>query len=554
MLFKLLLALTLVMVFLGCNQPKNTLIEGTFDENFKKKNELADQELQTWQYKDIETDTIPGISLDRAYTYVLKRQKAKDDVIVAIIDSGTDIYHDDMEGHIWTNDDETNGNKTDDDGNGYIDDIHGWNFIGNTSGENLLYANLELARIIRKYKAQFNDKPEEEISSDELDTYQKYKRLLEEYNEELEDIKNHQKRANSLVERLEQAQKFVNGKLGKKSHTLEELEKIVAQDSMEEKHLAFIKNLIANDLIPQDYYNYRESNNNRFNYNMNLNYDDRQIVGDDPYNINDVNYGNNDIVGFPEKETHSTRVCGMITSYHSPDRKGNGFSDRIKIMPLRVSPRGSAYDKDVALAIRYAADNGAKVINMSFGKDHFTHKEWVLDAIKYANKKNVLIVTSAGNSRLNIDDKEVYLDDTEINNTDETVNNFIKVGASTHTLDKNLVSSISNYGKLKVDIFAPGAGIYTIWPNSENRSDRGTSLSSALVAGIAALIWVYYPKLSAAEVKDIILQSGTSYDIMVSVPGTKDKEQKPFSEFSKSGKIVNVYNALLMAEQVARKK
>lgn len=543
------------LICLGCNQPKHVLIEGTFDEKFKRQNELTDQELKTWQYKDIVQDTVPGISLDRAYTELLKHQKAKDNVIVAIIDTGLDIEHEAIKNHIWTNDDAPPGNGIDDDGNGYIDDIHGWNFIGNASGENLLYANLEITRIIRKYKAQFKDKTEEEIASGELEEYQKYKRLLEEYNKELEKIKNDQNRADYMIEWLERSQKFVSEKLGKTSYTLEEVEQIVARDSIEERDIAFIKNLIARNLKPKSYYNYRESQNNRFNYNINLNYNDREIVGDDPYDITDVNYGNNDIFGFPEKETHSTRVSGIITSYHSPDKKISGFSNYIKIMPLRVSPeRGETYDKDVALAIRYAVDNGAKVINMSFSKEHFTHKEWVLEAIRYAQKQDVLIVNSSGNDNLDIDSKEVYLDDTEINATNENVGNFIKVGASTHTLDKNLVAPYSNYGTLKVDLFAPGHDVYTIRPNSENRPDRGTSLSSAMVSGIAALIRVYYPELSAAQVKDVILQSGTSYDIMVNVPGTNGKEQKPFSEFSKSGKIANAYNALLMAAQISKKK
>ncbi len=224
-----------------------------------------------------------------------------------------------------------------------------------------------------------------------------------------------------------------------------------------------------------------------------------------------------------------------------------------KIMPLNISYSGDEHDKDIAMAIYYAVDNGAKVINMSFGKEFSLHKKWVSDAYKYAESNNVLIVHCAGNDSFNVDENPYYPNDVDYENPHEVVDNFINVGATTAKADSTLVASFSNYGKKNVDLFAPGDKIYTTTAGNGYAYDSGTSLAAPMVSATAALIWSYYPKLTAKEVKQIILESGTAYDMDVLIPGGEGKKAK-FSELSKSGKVLNVYNAMQLAEKVSKKK
>ncbi len=225
-------------------------------------------------------------------------------------------------------------------------------------------------------------------------------------------------------------------------------------------------------------------------------------------------------------------------------------------MPLRVSAYGSEHDKDIALAIRYAVDHGARVINMSFGKRFSMYKDWVDDAIKYAENKDVLIVKSAGNDQFNTDILENTKYPNDYNNGLEFSNNYITVGGTSYGLNEKLLYNRSNYGKETVDIFAPGYGLIGLRPNNNVSTNlKGTSFSTSIVSGITALIRSYYPSLTAAEVKQILMDSSVKYDILVDVPTKENPDQQlPFSELSKSGGIVNAYNAILMAEAYVKKK
>jgi cell wall-associated protease len=290
------------------------------------------------------------------------------------------------------------------------------------------------------------------------------------------------------------------------------------------------------------------------NKNLNIDYNERKYIGDNP-KVLEKGYGSNklsiNIKGIRTIQDHNTKVSGIIAANRENNLGIKGFSNNIKIMPLITSFSGDEHDKDIALAIRYAVDNGAKVINMSFGKEFSVHKEWVHEAFKYAEAHNVLLVHVAGNSSLNADENPYYPSDVSDDGTGEICNNFINVGSISQKVDSTFVSKFSNYGKKNVDIFAPGDKIYTTSSENKYKYDSGTSLAGPMVSGTAALIWLYYPKLTAPQVKQIILDSGVSYDIEVIVPGTKDKKLK-FSELSKSGKVVNVYNAMLMAGKIGK--
>jgi subtilisin family serine protease len=246
-------------------------------------------------------------------------------------------------------------------------------------------------------------------------------------------------------------------------------------------------------------------------------------------------------------------VSGIIAANRENNIGIKGILQNVKIMPLNISYSGDENDKDIAMAIYYAVDNGAKVINMSFGKEFSLHKEWVFEAFKYAEKHNVLLIHCSGNNSFNVDENSYYPSDVTYDGSTEVCGNFINVGSISSRLDSTFVSAFSNYGKQNVDLFAPGEEIYTTTSGNAYMSDSGTSLAGPMVSGTAALIWSYYPKLTVQELKQIILESGTAYDIEVIVSGTKDKKV-PFSELSKSGKVLNVYNAMQMAEKMSKKK
>jgi subtilisin family serine protease len=303
-----------------------------------------------------------------------------------------------------------------------------------------------------------------------------------------------------------------------------------------------------------DLNDFKEQVYDMLNYNLNVEFDGRKVVGDNPEDINAKNYGNNIVYG-PDKEKalHGTHVAGIIAQIRNNNLGGDGITNNAEILTVRAVPNGDEYDKDIALGIRYAVDNGAKVINGSFGKSFSPHKQWVYDAIKYAESKDVLIVHAAGNDGLDIDlaQNRNYPNDSDDNKT-EFASNMITVGALSTTYGSGLVADFSNYGSFNVDVFSPGMEIYATVPNNKYRYEQGTSMASPNVAGVAALIRSYYPTLTAKQVKKILMDSGTTTSLTV-VLG-ENQEKRPFTNASKSGKMVNAYNALIMAEKMAPKK
>jgi subtilisin family serine protease len=284
----------------------------------------------------------------------------------------------------------------------------------------------------------------------------------------------------------------------------------------------------------------------------NLDFDGRTATGDDAYDITDVPYGNAFTIGSIEDEMHGTHVSGIALATRDNGKGMNGVAKNVKLLSVRTVPDGDEYDKDVALAIRYAVDNGAKVINMSFGKSYSPNAEWVYDALKYAASKDVLLVHAAGNDHKNIDKSDNFPTDAP-DKVKEIVDNVITIGAMTRNYNEDLVASFSNYGKLNVDLFAPGLEIYSTVPKNEYRSIQGTSMAAPEVAGVAALIRSYYPELSAPQVKRILMNSGIKVDLNVKLPGGEGK-LVPFSDLSVSGRVLNAYNALKMADAMVSGK
>lgn len=499
-----------------------------------KKGALTENELKRWSHLDLDKDSIPGMSVDRVYSELLKG-KTSTPVIVGILDSGVDIEHEDLKSVIWTNKKEIPGNKIDDDKNGYVDDIYGWNFLGNTTKE-----NYEYERIINNKKLV-----------DEA-TYLKAKAIndgkIEEANQtkfQIELALNGTKKADETLIKL----------LGKPTYTAEELDAIDSKDPEVVQSKAIMKQMLAYGLsvadlkkeIEKELESYIRVQNGE---NLKTNY--RKVVGDNPDDIKDTKYGDNNVMG-PDKEEilHGTHVAGIVAQVRNNKIGGDGIANNVQILTVRAVPDGDEYDKDIALGIRYAVDNGAKVINGSFGKAFSPHKQWVYDAIKYAESKDVLIVHAAGNDAKDIDKEDNFPNDSD-DKVNEFADNMITVGALNYEYGTNVVADFSNYGKLNVDVFAPGVKIYASTPNNTYQFLQGTSMAAPNVAGVAALIRSYYPTLTAKQVKHILMDSGTVIKSSVAVGGDPDKSRL-FSELSQSGKMVNAYNAMVMAEKLAKK-
>ncbi|RZK73592.1 MAG: peptidase S8 [Pedobacter sp.] len=550
-----------------------------------------------WYNLDLGKDGYFGISTEKAYLELLKNKAPKQKVIVAVIDGGVDINHEDLKDILWTNTKEIAGNGIDDDGNGYVDDVHGWNFLG-SKGNNLAYDNLEMVRIIRKYQDKYKSTlPTTALDSTEKEEYFLYDRARREfgirYNEADESF-----RWISMINHVIDSVARINNKA---LPSAEDIEKYVA-DSEEEVYVKkFIRSGIKDAGSDVKYFEEMKETYRQYDvmlkYNLNMNYDKRkELVGDNYSNSEEKIYGNNDVAG-PNPD-HGSHVAGIIAASRNNNIGINGIANSVSIMAIRVVPEGDERDKDVANGIRYAVDNGAKIINMSFGKGFKWDKKVVDEAIKYAEEKGVLLVHAAGNENQNNDITEnypnKYYDSPEalayqkknrkeisrfpVRTPDQSqrpsptmgryrsaipkkvemdttkfafphASNWIEVGASAYANDATLKASFSNYGKHIVDVFAPGFMINSTVPGSKYKENDGTSMASPVVAGLAALVLGYYPELSPAQLRDIIIKSVVKVPLKVKHKNEKGESIRiAFSDLSVSGGIVNAYNALKLAE------
>ncbi|MEL6974228.1 MAG: S8 family peptidase [Bacteroidota bacterium] len=525
------------MFLMGCGA---TALVSTPVENIDaiplKISELSQAEKENWGHLDLVSDTIPGMSVDRAYAEIIKNRKGKT-VVVAVVDSGIDLEHEDLDDVLWTNKGEVPNNNKDDDGNGYVDDIHGYNFLGESYNEQLEYVRmlrLNMGDATTRAKAQL--------------------KLDKEYPKALQNKQQYEQ----ILQVVQGADNMVKEALGKDTYTKEDLNTINASTEQIQQSVGILKQMYAyGDDIPsviEELTEGIEYFTERVDYNLNKEFDGRSVVGDKPYDFNSRSYGNGDPSNRVKTESHGTHVAGIIAAERNNGKGANGVAKNVEIMSLRAVPNGDEYDKDIANAIRYAADNGAKVINCSFGKSFSPNAGWVHDAIKYAASKDVLIVHAAGNDGEDLDnpENENYPNDHK-NTESEFTNNVITVGALTSAYGSELMANFSNYGTRNVDVFAPGAKIYSTMPGSEYEFQGGTSMAAPAVSGVAALIRSYYPQLKAYQVKQIIMQSGLASKATV-VVGGDNANTAPFGELSKSGKMVNAYNALLLADSIVRGK
>lgn len=497
-----------------------------------------------WQNLDLKKDSVFGISTEKAYTELLKGKKSTP-VLVGVLDGGVDINHEDLKRIIWTNKKEIAGNGKDDDKNGYIDDVHGWNFLGSAKGS-VNHETLELTRVLRRDKPRFENVTSATVKPADSAAFNQYLRAKIDFEKQIDEAKNAVANIGGLKGILDAMVK----KMGKEKPELADFQNFKAESGIEDR----VKKIMVSQLQNTTYDAFYKAQivkglehyQDQLDYNLNLDFDPRpELVGDNYADSKQTNYGSNDVKG-PDA-SHGTHVSGIIAADRTNTIGIKGVADNVMIMGVRAVPDGDERDKDVANSIRYAVANGAKVLNMSFGKAYSWDKKAVDEAVKYAMSKDVLIVQAAGNDNKNLDTEKSFPDRRYEGGGEAS--SYIVVGASGSTDDKTLKASFSNYGKTTVDVFAPGVQIYSTVPDSKYEAYDGTSMASPVVAGLAALIRSYYPKLTAVQVKDIILKSVVKVNHNVDVEGEEGAESKsvPFADLCNTGGIVNAYNALQLA-------
>jgi subtilisin family serine protease len=492
--------------------------------------------------------------LQKAYDLVKSKKLKSKKVIVAVIDSGIDTTHEDLKPILWTNPKEIPGNGIDDDKNGFIDDVHGWNFLGGKDGRNVKEDSYEGARVYHKLKTKWTGKTAADaVSAADKKEFADFERAKQ---KTVGDIDPQQaKQIGFMYSKVVKGDSVIKKEIGKSSYTSVDMEAYKPTDADAKMTKAILVNIskannstdITNEQLIEELSGELRKGESATQAPIEYRKD---IVKDDETNINDRNYGNNDLLA--NTPMHGTHCAGIIAAVRNNGKGMDGIADNVSIMAVRAVPDGDEHDKDIANAIRYAVDNGARIISMSFGKDFSPEKEWVDDAFRYAASKNVLLVHAAGNDAKNVDTTYNFPNPFYADGKGRA-DNIITVGASGDLKNGGLVASFSNYGKKEVDIFAPGVNIYSTLPGGNNYGNlSGTSMACPVVAGTAALLLEYYPNLTALQLKEAIEKSAVIPKEKVYNPETKEKVS--LSELSKSGGFLNAYEAMKYAGNMQSKK
>ncbi|MBK7799804.1 MAG: S8 family peptidase [Saprospiraceae bacterium] len=518
---------------------------------------------KNWFHLDPTKDGFNGVSSQKAYEELLKNKTAKP-VIVAVLDSGVDPEHEDLKPIMWINHAEIPANGIDDDSNGYVDDIHGWNFIGGKNG-NVGADTYETTRLYAALRYKYENADPDKLNSKQKKEYSKFLKYKDNVESRRATAKSNLEGMLASQNQVKSGLDAVSNALGAKPLTMENLNSIEDNDS---KKLAIgisiARNILENEpqlstaeqlkkFIENEYAEGIGQFSKELEFNFNPDYNSRKIVGDDYNNVKERFYGNNDVRGPDAK--HGTHVAGCIAAVRNNGKGMDGIADQVRIMSVRCVPDGDERDKDVANAIRYAVDNGATIINMSFGKGDSPNKDEVDAAVRYAESKDVLIVHASGNGSADIDKVDnfpnKYIKKRNLFGS-RSVSNWIEVGALSPYQGEQMVAGFSNYGKKNVDLFSPGMVIYSTIPDNGYENMQGTSFASPIAAGVAALIRSYYPNLTAKQVRKILRESTVKSKIEVTRPGRGNAIK--FADLSSTGGMINAYNALQLASTTKGKK
>lgn len=519
---------------------------------------------ENWFTLDPTKDNVNGTGSDEAIKRLKEKGKKSQTIIVAVLDSGIDYNHEDLKDIMWVNPGEIAGNGKDDDGNGYIDDIHGWNFLGGKDGKSVDHETLELTREYVRLSKRFKDTDPKNLHGPAAEEYKYYEGIKTAFEEQRKEAEAGAANIEKQLVKIEDAFKAVAKATGKSEFSDEDLTKAGEGANADlQQAIGIVKAMRAQGVGSLADFDEQKKEATKYfdgqlKYNLNPDYNPRTIVGDDPNDLSSRNYGNNDYQG-PDA-FHGTHVAGIIAAVRNNGIGINGIADNVRIMTVRCVPDGDERDKDVANAIYYAVDNGASVINMSFGKGYSPQKAYVDAAMKYAADHDVLLVHAAGNDAENNDTDGNFPNDmyakpvkAGLFKKQKNVPSWIEIGALNWKSGENRVANFSNYGKKNVDFFSPGVQLYSTIPGSKYGNASGTSMASPAAAGVAALIRSYYPELSAVQVKDILMKSVVKQEGEVNKPGSTTEKIK-FSELCVTGGTVSATNAVALADKTSGKK
>lgn len=516
-----------------------------------------------WFTLDGSKDNVQGTGSDEAIKKLKEKGKKGQTIIVAVLDSGVDAEHEDLKDIMWTNPNEVAGNGVDDDGNGYVDDIHGWNFIGGKDGQNVSHDSYELTREYARLKKRFAGTDPSKLYGDAKKEYAAYEAIKAQYEEKRGEIEAQKAKVTAQFTKITSSFSNAQKALGKKEVVEADIATLKGSDNKDAKDAGealerLFKNGVTQTSFDDQVKEASEYFDNALNYGYNMDFNPRTIVGDNYDDLTNRYYGNNDVEG-PDA-SHGTHVAGIIAAVRTNNIGIRGVADNVRIMSVRCVPDGDERDKDVANAIRYAVDNGASILNMSFGKGYSPNKQYVDDALKYAAEHDVLLVHAAGNDAENNDTDPNFPNDKY--NTPEkkgmfgkekNAPNWMEIGALSWKSGEKRVANFSNYGKKNVDLFSPGVAIYSTTPNNTYASLQGTSMASPAAAGVAAVLRSYYPNLSAVQVREIMMNSVVlQNDGEVNKPGSTEKIK--FSELCASGGVVSTTQAVDLAEKTKAKR
>jgi secreted subtilase family protein len=530
---------------------KKVLIAAAFLASFSfafAQDKMQNNDLKTWYHKDFSTTNVYGVNTNNAYKFLESKGLKPRTVVVGVLDSGVEVDHPGLINNMWKNPNEIPNNGIDDDKNGYVDDIYGWNFIGGKTAD-VDADNLEVTRMVKKYQPIFEgtdsakNKANQAKMPEEYAMYQKSKKLFDEKGSEAKQYYQYFSGFNNAIPSII---KTLNGKTLTKAN----LAAIKPASQEDSRNLQILNSLVqeaenvgktpkeVEELLKKEVEGALKHYESQATKHYNLDFDPRkEIVGDNYDNYNEKHYGNNHYEG-PDA-SHGTHVSGIIAGLPHGNEAQYGVAHKVaKIMTVRAVPDGDERDKDVANAIRYAVDNGAKILNMSFGKAVSPGKKHVWDAMKYAEKKGVLLVKAAGNDNQNIGENE-YFPTNFMKQSDEKpfVSNMIVVGASTNN-NQNLRARFSNYNGKMVDVFAPGQEIYSTVPDAKYEYLQGTSMASPVVAGAAAVLWAYMPSLTPQQIKEALVKTVNKSTVNANVDSNAN-----FDQISVAGGVIDLYKA-----------
>jgi len=481
---------------------------------------FAQEKPKDWYNLDLNVEKNRGVSINQLYTLIDSTEL--EEVVVAVIDNGVDIHHEDLRGAIWVNQDEIPNNGLDDDNNGYVDDIHGWNYLGNLSGENIDQANLELTRLYRFYLKKFESVDVDTLQGEEIDEFASYKEIESTFQQETRKLQKEFEQYAQLSALYTGAVSYMKEKLGTSELSYNQLIAYDTESSDDEQVIEFL--LMAEKEGLPTYLSDGESYfDSALNYHYNLDFNPRTKVNEHLLDSAGLMYGNNQV--WAAEPDHGTHVAGIIAANRHNNLGISGIATNARIMALRAVPDGDERDEDIARAIRYAADNGAQIINMSFGKKYSPNSEMVNESIDYALSKDVLLVHAAGNESVNID--ETYHYPRGLKKNKKAKKGFITVGAQTLMDTTYVLASFSNYGVKSVDILAPGEDIYSTVSGNKYKRNSGTSMAAPVISGLGAIYRGLYPEKSAKQIKRIIKKSVVSYkNLTTEVEGERIKLNK----------------------------